>query len=262
MFDFMAIGIIDILDIVIVALLIFLAFKWMRGSSAINIFFVVVSFYILRVVASSLGMKMMTALMDMVLNLGFLALVVIFQPEIRRFLINFGKQYRNVPKGAFLGKFSRKERRATGEIIQEICEACRTMSAGKVGALIVLAPNEYLDEVVQTGDEINAKVNRRLLCNLFFKNSPLHDGAVIIDSQNIVAARCTLPITQRTDIPPQYGMRHKAAIGITEQADVDVVVISEENGNISYVNNGILKPINNINELRLALDKSYNGELG
>ena len=261
MFDFMAISIIDILDIVIVALLIFLAFRWMRGSSAINIFFVVVSFYLLRVVASSLGMKMMTALMDMVLNLGLLALVVILQPEVRRFLINFGKQYRNVPKGAFLGKFSRKERRATGEVIQEICEACRTMSAEKVGALIVIAPDVSLEDVISTGDVINAKVNRRLLCNLFFKNSPLHDGAVVIDNHRILAARCTLPITPRTDIPPQYGMRHKAAIGITEQANVDVVVISEETGNISFVKDGTLKAMNNINELRLALDKSYNGEL-
>ena len=139
---------------------------------------------------------MMTALMDMVLNLGLLALVVIFQPEVRRFLINFGKQYRNVPKGAFLGKFSRKERRATGEVIQEICEACRTMSAEKVGALIVIAPDVSLEEVVSTGDIINAKVNRRLLCNLFFNLIHL---LIIINrrSKNLTSTSFTTLITYK-----------------------------------------------------------------
>lgn len=260
MFDFMAISFVDILDIVIVALLIFVAFKWMRGSSAINIFFVVVSFYVLRVLASSLGMKMMTTLMDMVLNLGLLALVVIFQPEVRRFLINFGRQYRNVPKGAFLGKFSRKERKANGEVIQEICEASRAMSSEKVGALMVIAVNEPLEDIAQTGDIIDAKVHRRLLRNIFFKNSPLHDGAVLIVGDRILAVRCTLPMTQQEDIPPQYGMRHKAAIGMSEVADAVVVVVSEETGEISVASDGRLTPIQNINELRLTLDRSYNGE--
>ncbi|MBP5398213.1 MAG: diadenylate cyclase CdaA [Bacteroidales bacterium] len=259
MLDFLSIGLADILDILFVTLLIFFLFRWMKDSYARNVFYVVVSFYILRVIASALGMKMITTLMDMVLNLGLLALIVIFQPEVRRFLINFGKRYRTLPKATFLGIFSRQERKANHDVITEICEACRMMSSGKVGALIVIARNDSLEEIVQSGDVIDARVNRRLLLNLFFKNSPLHDGAVIISKDRIVAARCTLPITQREDIPPQFGMRHKAAVGVSEVSDAVVAVVSEQTGHVSFASDGHLSEMGGINELRLNLDKSCNG---
>ena len=130
------------------------------------------------------------------------------------------------------------------------------MSADKTGALIVIPHKVSLEHIVETGDKIDAHVSRRLLMNLFFKNSPLHDGAVIISGNRIVAARCTLPITEKTDIPPSFGMRHKAAIGISEESDAEVVVVSEETGAISFVKGGNVTGINNINELKLLLSNS------
>ena len=143
--------------------------------------------------------------------------------------------------------------------VNEITEACNRMSADKTGALIVIPHKVSLEHIVETGDKIDAHVSRRLLMNLFFKNSPLHDGAVIVSGDRVVAARCTLPITERTDIPAQFGMRHKAAIGITEESDADVIVVSEETGRISFVKGGKVTPIGNINELKLLLGAAFSG---
>jgi len=145
---------------------------------------------------------------------------------------------------------------ADSEAVNDITEACRRMSEDKTGALIVLAHRTPLDDIIGTGDKIDAAVHRRLIMNLFFKNSPLHDGAMVISGNRIVAARCTLPITERTDIPANYGMRHKAAIGITEVSDADVIVVSEETGRISFIKGGDVTPIQNINELKLLLNNS------
>ena len=127
------------------------------------------------------------------------------------------------------------------------------MAEDKTGALIVIAHDTPLDDIISTGDRIDAAIHRRLIMNLFFKNSPLHDGAMIISGGRIVAARCTLPITEKTSIPARFGMRHKAAIGITEESDADAIVVSEETGNISFVRGGEVTQINNINELKLLL---------
>ena len=131
------------------------------------------------------------------------------------------------------------------------------MSESRTGALIVI-PNEIpLYDIMATGDKVDARVSRRLIMNIFFKNSPLHDGAMIIEGGRIAAARCTLPITEKMDLPASYGMRHKAAIGVSEQTDADVLVVSEETGAVSYVRSGVVKPIANINELKLILDESF-----
>ena len=130
------------------------------------------------------------------------------------------------------------------------------MSEDKTGALIVIAHNSHLEDVIGPGDLIDAAIHRRLIMNLFFKNSPLHDGALVIAGDRIVAARCTLPITERTNIPASYGMRHKAAIGITEDTDADAVIVSEETGRISFVKGGKVTPIQNINELKLLLNEA------
>lgn len=134
------------------------------------------------------------------------------------------------------------------------------MSDDKTGALIVLPHETSLDNIIETGDRIDAAINRRLIMNLFFKNSPLHDGAVIMQNDRIVAARCTLPITQRNDIPARFGMRHKAAIGISEETDADVIVVSEQTGKVSFVRGGNVTPIKNINELKLLLSSSFHNE--
>lgn len=259
LFGFLRISLIDILDILLVAIIIFLAFRWIRGSSAMSIFVAILSLYFIRVVVSAFDMRLVSALMGAVLDVGVLALIVIFQPEIRRFLIRLGNRYRLTTKGkGILSRlFGRQRAVVAGEAVNEITEACRRMSAEKTGALIVIPHDTPLDDIAETGDKIDAAIHRRLIMNLFFKNSPLHDGAVLINHDRIVAARCTLPITEKTDIPPSFGMRHKAAIGISEETDADVIVVSEETGNVSFVKGGQVTQIQNINELKLLLNSSF-----
>ncbi len=256
-FGFLEMSFADILDILLLGLIIFFAFKWLRGSSAMSIFVAIASLYLIRVLVSAFNMRLMTALMETVLDVGVLALIVIFQPEIRKFLISLGNRYMNNAQGrAIIDRIFGKGTvsLAGSDAVNDITEACRRMSEDKTGALIVIAHNTPLDDIINTGDRIDASVHRRLIMNLFFKNSPLHDGAMVISRDRIVAARCTLPITERTDLPAYYGMRHKAAIGITEVSDADVVVVSEETGRISFVKAGTVTVIQNINELKLLLN--------
>lgn len=259
LFGFLQLSIADILDIFLLGVIIFIAFKWLRGSSAISIFVAIVSLYIIRVLVSAFNMRLMTALMETVLDVGVIALIIIFQPEIRKFLITLGNRYMNNPQSrAILDKLlKRKNVSIVGSAtVNDIAEACSQMSDDKTGALIVITNKSPLDDIISTGDRIDAVIHRRLIMNLFFKNSPLHDGALIITGDRIVAARCTLPITERTDIPANYGMRHKAAIGITEASDAGVIVVSEETGRISYIKGGVVTPVNNINELKLLLNSN------
>lgn len=257
-FGFLQLSLTDILDILLLAIIIYVAFRWIRGTSAMSIFIAIISLYVIRVLVSAFNMRLMNALMETVLDVGVIALIVIFQPEIRKFLIRLGNRYMSSTKGKqilekVLGKSNTKT--VGNDMANEITEACRRMSESKTGALIVIAHTTPLDDVISTGDNIDASIHRRLLMNLFFKNSPLHDGAVVISGERIIAARCTLPITERTDLPASYGMRHKAAIGITEDTDADAITVSEETGNISFIKGGQVTPINNINELKLLLSK-------
>ncbi|MGN0196057.1 MAG: diadenylate cyclase CdaA [Candidatus Cryptobacteroides sp.] len=260
-FGFMSLSLVDILDILLVALIIFVVIRWIHDSPAMNIFLAIIFIYFLMIVVEALHMKLMSKLVSTFIDVGVVALIVIFQPEIRHFLMRFGAGTKIGSKGRkfFNMLFGDKESAVDNESVNEITEACRVMGQEKTGALIVIPHQVSLDDIVGTGDRIDAIVNRRLIMNLFFKNSPLHDGAMVISGDRIVAARCTLPITDRSDIPARYGMRHKAAIGITEQSDADVIVVSEETGGISFVKEGKLTPINNINELKLLLGAAISG---
>ena len=256
---FLELSIADILDIILLGLIIFFMFRWIKGSSAMSIFVAIVSLYLIRVVVGAFNMRLMTAILDMILDVGVVALIVIFQPEIRKFLIRLGNRYMSSAKGQeilnrVLGK-GNKTGSVSSEEVNDLTEACRRMSEEKTGALIVIAHSNPLEDIISTGDKIDARIHRRLIMNLFFKNSPLHDGAIVISGGKIVAARCTLPITEKT-VPARYGMRHKAAIGITEETDADAIVVSEETGRISFVKAGEVTPIGNINELKLLLNTS------
>ena len=254
-FGFLNLSFADILDILMVAIFIYLAFRWIRGSAAMNIFIAVILLFVLRVVVAAFNMKLMNALLGTFIDVGVIALIVIFQQEVRHFLMKLGSRYGVAGKSRdFFNKLlGIQEQKMAGGTVNEIAEACRAMSSDKTGALIVFPRKDSLDFIIETGDVVDAKVTRRLIMNIFFKNSPLHDGAMIISGDRIVAARCTLPITGRSDIPARYGMRHKAAIGISEETDADVVVVSEETGGISFVRGGNIKSIGNINELKLLL---------
>ena len=258
-FGFLSLSAMDILDILMVAAILFVLFRWIRGSSAMNIFIAIVLLLIVRVIVGSLNMKLMTSLMDTLFDVGLLALIIIFQPEIRHFLMRLGGSsswWRKVIGRLVDSRGSNVAERA----VEEIVEACRVMGEQKTGALIVIPGQDPLEYIIETGDRVDAIVSRRLILNLFFKNSPLHDGAMIVRGDRIIASRCTLPITARTDIPASFGMRHKAAIGISEESDATVVVVSEETGRISYVKEGRLRVIDDIYDLKLLLSPTLGSE--
>ena len=259
LFGFLNISFTDLLDVLLVALIIYFAFRWIRESSALNIFLAIIFIYVLMVIVEALNMKLMSKLISTFIDVGVIALIVIFQPEIRHFLMKLGAGTKigSTGRNMFNRLFGEKGKTLDSVAVQELSEACRTMSNQKTGALIVIPHEVNLNHIIETGDKIDALINRRLILNLFFKNSPLHDGAVIISGNRVVAARCTLPITERTDIPASFGMRHKAAIGISEESDADIIVVSEETGNVSFVKEGKVTPIGNMNELKLLLGAAF-----
>lgn len=259
MLEFINIHLIDILDIILVALLIYQIYKLIRGTVAMSIFIGIIILYIIWLVVRTLHMELLSAIMGQVLGVGVLAIIIIFQQEIRRFLMHLGnnpmKKRRNFLTRKLFGEENKGVPLAT---LDELTQAVRKMSETKTGALIVMSHNSTLTNITETGDIIDAVINRRLIENLFFKNSPLHDGALVMNPYKLVAARCTLPISENPNIPPRYGMRHRAAVGITEQTDATAIVVSEETGEIAFVKEGEIKTINSITELRLAIENSYN----
>ena len=259
MFSIINLQLIDIIDIILVGLLIFQIYKLIRGTAAINIFLGIIILYIVWIVVTALNMKLLSSIMGQVLGVGVIALIILFQQEIRRFLLHLGSRYINRKRGnTFFNRvLGNKSSSIDLTSLDELTQACRKMSETKTGALIVMGHLSTLESIIETGDKIDAIINRRLIENLFFKNSPLHDGAIIIEKERIVAARCTLPMSENPTIPANYGMRHRAAVGITEETDAIAIVVSEETGNISYVSDGDIKTINSLTELRLAIENSY-----
>jgi len=259
---FLHLGWMDILDILMVAAIIYFIFHWIRGTSAMYIFIAIIIIIVVRVFADAVGLRMMSSLLGALLDMGALAIIIIFQPEIRKFLLNIGRSAGSTleKRNLFEKIFARKSTVLGNDTVTEIAVACREMSATKTGALIVIRRGNALDEIIATGDTIDADVVCRLILNIFFKNSPLHDGAMVVSGDRIVAARCTLPITERTDLPAHYGMRHKAAVGLSEQSDADVVVVSEQTGQVSFVSGGAITPVDDFNTLKKLLQGSNGAE--
>ena len=260
MFDFIDISWIDVLDVIMVGLLIYWLIRVVRGTSAVNIFLGILLLYVVWIASRALGMKLLSFILGQVLGVGVVALLVIFQPEIRRFLLRISSSTSQAAHRGIFGKLFRQTARSAGmqpAELEELTAACSQMAETRTGALIVLRHGSALGDIIDTGDEIDARISRRLIENIFFKNSPLHDGAMVLSVNRILAARCTLPITQRQDIPAHYGMRHRAAIGLSEVSDASVIVVSEETGQISFVQEGQIKTLGSITELRLAIEQSY-----
>lgn len=253
--EFLHFSLVDFIDIVLVAAVIYLIFRWIRGSSAMNIFIALIILFLVRVLSKALSMRMTSELLGAILDMGALAIIIIFQPEIRRFLNNIGRTAGN---NTFVRRFLSR-RQAEGldsDTMTELALAVDQMASSKTGALIVIRRRDNLLSIIGTGDNIDAKVSQRLIMNIFFKNTPLHDGAMVIGDNRIIAARCTLPITDRLDLPASYGMRHRAAIGLAEQCDADVIVVSEETGEISLIQGGKLTRIDSLNVLKLKLQEN------
>jgi uncharacterized protein (TIGR00159 family) len=257
MFD---IRIFDIVDILLVAFLFYQLYKLIRGTVAINIFVGIFSLYMLKIVVNALSMEVLSEILGQLLGVGVLALFIVFQPEIRKFLLMLGSQYLSHRKFSLHSLFFRRHEKSISRVdIDAVVKAAYNMSNTKTGALIVIQRKTSLLTYEETGDIINAQTSNRLMETIFFKNTPLHDGALIIVRSKIRAARCVLPSTENTNLPAHYGMRHRAAIGITENSDAGVAVVSEETGAISFVDAGIIKHNLTSVELRQLLEETLNG---
>ena len=258
-FGFLQFGLADVLDIGMVALLIFFLLRSIRGeSTVVNIVLVLALLVAAQAIASALNMRMMTVLLNAILDVDVLAIIIIFQPEIRHLLNRFAMQTGISRRtGDLFNKIlGIKEERLGSHSVEELAEAVRAMSAEKTGALIVIQHKSSMEEFIETGDRFDAEINRRLIMNIFFKNSPLHDGAMIIIGNHIAAARCQLPMTNRTDIPAHFGMRHRAAIGLSEDTDADIIVVSEESGAVRFVRSGDAVEVSSMQELRQLLGRA------
>ena len=235
---FIQVRIWDILDVLLVGLLFYGLYYLVKGTTAIKIFSSIVAIILGLKIVTALHMELLSYILGAFVNVGFIALIIIFQPEVRRFLLSIGNtkiadSFKNLIAG--LG-FRYKEENNID--LNSICEACASMSQDKVGALILLAQENNLNEIIETGVTINAIISKPLIENIFFKNSPLHDGAMVIANNKIKAARCILPITQNINLPGSYGLRHRAGIGITENSDCIALVVSEETGSIRIIKGG------------------------
>ncbi len=256
-FDFLTIRFLDIIDILLVAFLMYRLFILIRGTAALNIFIGIFVVYILWLLTKSLKMELVSTILGQIIGVGVIALIIVFQQEIRRFLLLLGTQYfsnrgRLLKNIFYLNVGSNIELRIKG-----IIKACINLSNKKTGALIVITGKSELEVFSKTGDILNAHTSSMLLECIFTKDSPLHDGAVIIVKDRIHAARCILPLSDNMNLPSHFGMRHRAAVGISEITDALVIVISEERGEISIAENGSIKTNISSKQLIEILETKY-----
>lgn len=248
-------GIKDIIDILLVATLLFYTYRTMRQSGALNIFVGVLAFVIAwEIIDHIIGMRLLGTVMDKFIDSGIFILIIIFQEQIKRFLTELGSR-RGWTAISSLWHHDKSGNKQRKKWVMPIVYACMSLSKSKTGALIVVAQNVPLEEYERSGDIINAEVNSRLIENIFFKNSPLHDGALIIDNDRLASAGCILPVSHDTSLPRHLGLRHRSALGIAQATDAIAVVVSEETGNISYAHKGEIHLKLTTTELEKALSE-------
>ena len=255
---FFTFGIKDIIDILLVALMLYYIYRLMRESRSINVFIGIMVFVVVWIFVSQvLEMRLLGSILDKLVSVGVIALIVIFQDDIRKFLYNLGAHRRIKAFSRFFTSQRSKEKgqREIKAMVMPMVMAALNMSRGKVGALIVIERTMPLDDVVVTGDTIDANINQRLIENVFFKNSPLHDGAMVISRGRIKAAGCILPVSHDLSIPKELGLRHRAAMGISQESDAVAVVVSEETGGISVAIGGEFRLRLSAEELESILTK-------
>ena len=239
-FGFLDMTLVDIIDIFVVALIMFQVYRLTRGTNALRIVVGILIIYLLWIVTRVLNMELLSMILGQIIGVGVIALIIVFQQEIRRFLILLGTQYTN-RRVSFMARLFRPRGRKVKVVGQEwidtVVGACADMAKTKTGALIVIARKVNLLPFIEQGERIDALISASLIKNIFFKNSPLHDGAMVIADDRIAAARCVLPSTER-EVPMEFGMRHRAALGASEITDALVIVVSEERGTISIARKG------------------------
>ena len=256
---FFSLGLKDIIDIVLVALLLYYIYRLMRDSRSLNVFIGILVFVVVWIFVSQvLEMRLLGTILDKLVSVGVIALIVLFQEDIRKVLYNLGahQRMRRLAELFTSKKTREKQKESVKQDILPVVMACMNMGRGKVGALIVFERAMPLDEVVSTGDRIDANINQRLIENIFFKNSPLHDGAMIISEHRIKAAGCILPVSHDLDIPKELGLRHRSAMGISQESDALAIVVSEETGTISVAFHGEFRLRLSAEELESILTKN------
>jgi len=237
--EFLDLRILDIVDIVLVASLLYYIYKLVKGTVAINTFIGIVIFYLVWKLTQILNMQMLSGVLGEFINVGMIVLIVVFQQEIRKFLLllgstNFGKRRKFFKQLKFLG--AQDHENLTN--VSALVKACFNLGNIQTGALIIIKGSSPLEFITNTGDKMNAEVNTPIIESIFYKNSTLHDGAMVIEDNTIVATRAILPVSDSRNIPLRYGLRHRAAVGVTERTDATALVVSEETGKISYIKNG------------------------
>jgi diadenylate cyclase len=260
LYIFIELHFVDVIDILLVAVLFYQLYNLVKGTVAVNILVGILLFYLLWLFVKALNMELFGSILAKFIDVGFIALLIVFQQELRRFLLFIGTT--NIfSKGKFRKNlFEFKWQTAQMQKLDKnsIIKACKNMSESKTGAIIIITKNNDLSFYANTGDTIDARVSVRMIESIFYKNSPLHDGAIIISENNIKAARCVLPVTENVDFPAHLGMRHRAAVGITENTDAIAIVVSEQTGEISFSKEGKLKHALSLELLRDILDKELN----
>lgn len=240
---FIKVRIIDIIDILLVAFLMYQLYILIKGTIATYIFVTIISIYILWLLLVKDRMILLGSILGQIVGVGVIALIVVFQPELRRFLVIIGSRYFSKTRLSIGNIFIFPGAMSPEMYINAIVKACINMAKKKIGALIVLKRKTPLDIYEQTGEIINADTSSSLLESIFSKESPLHDGAVTIVNNKIHAARCILPVSDNFNLPPSYGMRHRAGIGMTEETDALVIIVSEETGDILLAESGRIKRV-------------------
>ena len=237
--DFLEITFIDIIDIILVTVLLFYLYKLLRGTVAINIFLGIVIIYLIWKFTDLLNMNVLSNLLGKFISVGFFALIVVFQQEIRKFLLLLGSTNFATKKNILkYFKFLNNTDEIISLDIKTLILSCEKMSSEKTGAIIVIERENNLEFLKNTGDKTKIRLTSQILETIFFKNSPLHDGAVIIKDNSVIATRIVLPVSESESIPKNFGLRHKAGIGISEKTDSIVLVISEQTGKVSYIKDG------------------------
>ena len=230
----------DLIDILLVATILYEVYRLLRKSGASNLFWGILAFIVVWFLVSFVfDLDLTGALFDRIISVGAIALIVIFQEEIRSFINRLGARFSSLA----LFKRRNEDETASRQQVLEITQACRHMASTKTGALIVLPEADDLKDIIETGERLDAIVSARLIENIFFKNTPLHDGALIIRDGKLVAAACILPVSHNQSIPQHYGLRHRAALGLAEKSDATCIVVSEETGHISVAKNGTIREV-------------------
>ncbi len=237
---FLTIGWLDIIDILLVSLLLYQVYKMMKGSVAVKIFGGFLTLYLFYLVVKAAQMELLSSILGNFMGVGVLAAIILFQQEIRKFLLLIGKSTSLNRDNFYKSLFVWRKSDTMHYNITPVIDACKAMSGSATGALIVLSRDSELKFYVDSGDRIDAEISSRLLLSIFNKHSPLHDGAVIIYNGRVSAARCILPVSENDNLPAQYGLRHRAAIGMSEVTDTLIIVVSEETGQMSLARHGFI----------------------